>query len=75
MVYSETQIIVNWSRLVLCLAQPFPLPTTEDLLSAQELFRVIHPERVDWNDFNSVSLWLDQRAESDRDKRLKQVNK
>ena len=58
---------------MLCLAQPFPLPTIEDLLSAQELFKAIHPERIDWNSFDNVSLWLDKRAESNRDKRLKQV--
>ena len=58
---------------MLCLAQPFPLPTTEDLLSAQELFKAIHPERIDWNSFDTVPLWLDLRAENNREKGLKQV--
>ena len=77
LVYGKSIVSVDWRRLVLCLAQPYPLPTTEDLLTTLTSMRAsvdVKKERLISRDaYMSVQLWLDDRSEEERDTRLKSV--
>ena len=77
LVYGKSIVSVDWRRLVLCLAQPYPLPTTEDLLTTLTSMRAsvdVKKEKLISRDaYMSVQLWLDDRSEEERDTRLKSV--
>ena len=75
--YGKSIVSVDWRRLVLCLAQPYPLPTTEDLLTTLTSMRASVDDKkerlISRDAYMSVQLWLDDRSEEERDTRLKSV--
>ena len=77
LVYGKSIVSVDWHRLVLCLAQPYPLPTTEDLLTTLTSMRASVDDKkeklISRDAYMSVQLWLDDRSEEERDTRLKSV--
>ena len=77
LVYGKSIVSVDWRRLVLCLAQPYPLPTTEDLLTTLTSMRASVDDKkkrlISRDAYMSVQLWLDDRSEEERDTRLKSV--
>ncbi|XP_019853137.1 PREDICTED: sperm flagellar protein 2-like [Amphimedon queenslandica] len=74
-IYGRSAVSVDWRRLVLCLSQPYPLPSSQDLLTALSSMRSTLDGRnnkmITREEYMSVPIWLDERADEDRNARLK----
>ncbi|XP_019856217.1 PREDICTED: sperm flagellar protein 2-like isoform X1 [Amphimedon queenslandica] len=74
-IYGRSAVSVDWRRLVLCLSQPYPLPSSQDLLTALSSMRATLDGRnnkmITREEYMSVPIWLDERADEDRNARLK----
>ena len=77
-IYGRSAVSVDWRRLVLCLSQPYPLPSAQDLLTTLSSIRAAlngrNSKMITREDYMSTSIWLDERADEDRDTRLKSVS-
>ena len=75
-VYGSEAEFVDWRRLLLCLAQPWSLPSPADLVAALREFTAVSPsqEVVGRVDYGRVGMWLSAGGDDDRDKSLKQVS-
>ena len=77
-IYGRSAVSVDWRRLVLCLSQPYPLPSSQDLLTALSSMRDTlkdgrNDKMITRQEYMSVPTWLDEGADEDRNARLKPV--
>lgn len=69
--------IVNWRHLLLCLAQPWPVPSPQELLQAltqYEGLSTASPGLLSKEQFLSTRVWLDDGEQDQfRNGRMKEV--
>lgn len=61
--YGKDAEEVDWRRLLVGVAQPWPLPTKEQLLAAMETFSMVEPTyKLTYSQYMSADTWMSEEA-------------